>query len=139
MKKQVPTNSDAEIASRLEALLDQVPLDHREVEDTLRDEGIDPKAATARMLARVSELKERERTERFAQADANRLADLARMKSRRAERPRRTREELLSGIAAIRKSHPAVATFYRDFQATTDEDLAALLDDLEEMISSGKA
>jgi hypothetical protein len=139
MKKQTPANSDAAIASRLEALLDQVPLDRREVEDTLRHAGIDPKAATARMLARVAGLKERERSERFALAEADRLAALARMKSRRAEGPRRTRDEMLSRLAGIRKSYPAAAAMYRDFQTATEEDLASLLDDLEEMISSGKA
>ncbi len=79
MKKPAPKNTDAEIAARLEALLDEVPLEPREVEETLRQAGIDPKTATDRIMARARQVQERERTQRFARAEAERVAALARI------------------------------------------------------------
>ena len=70
MKKPSPKNTDAEVASRLEGLFEQVPLDRTEIEETLREAGIDAKSATERMMARVMEVQENERRERLAQADA---------------------------------------------------------------------
>ena len=138
MKKPAQKNTDAEVAARLEALLDEVPLDAREVEETLRDAGIDAKAATARMMARVQEVQECQRRERLARADAERKADLASQHAKRSDRPLRTHAELLARFFEIRAQHPAAAALYRDFQSASEEDLRSLIDDLEELISSGE-
>jgi hypothetical protein len=139
MKKPSPKNTDAEIAGRLEALFDQVPLEQREVEATLRQAGIDPKAATERIMVRARLAQERERTERFARAEAERLAALERVTSKRVERPQRSRTEILARIFEIRTQYPQTAAMYRDFQSAPDQDLESLLDDLEEMVFSGKS
>jgi cell fate (sporulation/competence/biofilm development) regulator YlbF (YheA/YmcA/DUF963 family) len=139
MKRAAPKSTDAEIAARLETLLDEVPLESREIEEVLRQAGIDPKAATDRIMARARHVQERERTQRFAQAEAARVAALERIKSMRADRPQRSRAEVLARIFEIRAQYPQAAAMYRDFQAAPDQDLESLLDDLEEMISSGEA
>jgi len=138
MKKPAPKNTDVEIAARLEALLDEVPLEAREVAETLRLAGIDPKIATDRIMARARQVQERERTLRFARAEAERLAALEQMKSKRTERPQRSRAEILARIFEIRAQYPQAAAMYRDFQSAPDQDLESLLDDLEDMISSGE-
>jgi cell fate (sporulation/competence/biofilm development) regulator YlbF (YheA/YmcA/DUF963 family) len=140
MKKPAPKNTDAEIAARLEALMDEVPLEPREVEETLQQAGIDPKTATDRIMARARQVQERERTQRFARAEAERVAALERIKSKRADRPQRNRAEILARIFEIRAEHPqVVSAMYRDFQSAPEQDLQSLLDDLEDMISSGEA
>lgn len=137
MKKPPPKNTDAEVASRLEGLFEQVPLDPREIEETLREVGIDAKSATERMMARVLELQEHERRERLAQADAERKAEAVRHQSKRGGTSLRNRAEMLARFFEIRTQHPAAAAMFRDFQSASDEDLRSLLDDLEELIASG--
>lgn len=139
MKKPAPKNTDAEIAARLEALLDEVPLEPREVEETLRQAGIDPKTATDRIMARARQVQERERAQRFARAEAERVAALEGMRVERASRPQRSRAEILARIFEIRAKYPQAAAMYRDFQSAPDQDLESLLDDLEAMIASGEA
>ncbi len=67
------------------------------------------------------------------------MAALERIKSKRADRPQRSRAEILARIFEIRAEYPQAAAMYRDFQSAPDQDLESLLDDLEEMISSGEA
>ena len=137
MKKLPPNNSDAEVAARLEELLDQVPLDPREIEETLREAGIDAKSATERMMARLQDVQEHERRERLTQADAERKADAARHQSKRGDASMRSRAEMLARFFEIRTQYPAAAAMFREFQSASDEDLRSLLDDLEELISGG--
>lgn len=139
MKKPAPKNTDADIAARLETLMDEVPLEPREVEETLRQAGIDPKTATDRIMARARQVQERVRTQRFVRAEAERVAALEQIKSKRADRPQRSRAETLARIFEIRAQYPQAAAMYRDFQSAPDRDLESLLDDLEDMISSGEA
>lgn len=136
-KKPSPDNSDAEFASRLEALLDEVPLEAREVDEILRSAGIDAKSATERIMARVREVHERERLERFARAEVERRAALEKLESKRG-RARRSRAELLAQLSRIRERYPQTAAMYRDFESTTDDDLESLLDDLE-VITGGES
>ena len=138
MKKPSHKNTDADVAARLVALLEEVPLDAGEVDETLRDAGIDAKSATARMMARVHEVQERERRERLARADADRKADLAKVRARRADRPLGTRADLLARIFEIRAQHPSAAVLHRDFQSASEDDLRSLVDDLEDLISNGE-
>lgn len=139
MKKPSPKNTDAEVASRFEGLFEQVPLDPREIEETLREAGIDAKTATDRMMARVLEVQEHERRERLAKADAERKADAVRNQSRRGGASLRNRAEMLARFFEIRSQHPAAAAMFRDFQSASDEDLRSLLEDLEELISGGNS
>jgi hypothetical protein len=44
---------------------------------------------------------------------------------------------MLARFLEIRTQHPAAVAMFRDFQSASDEDLRSLLDDLEELISSG--
>jgi predicted phosphoribosyltransferase len=44
---------------------------------------------------------------------------------------------MLARFFEIRTKHPAAAAMFRDFQSVSDDDLRSLLDDLEELISSG--
>jgi len=135
-KKPSPGNSDAEFASRLEGLFDEVPLEAREVEEIMQDAGIDANAASGRILALVREVSERERLDRFARADLERRVALEKLESKRGH-SRRSRAEMIAQLSRIRERYPQAVAMYRDFQYAADDDLESLLDDLE-VITGGQ-
>jgi hypothetical protein len=139
MKKEPTKNSDVEFVARLETLSDEVQLKEDEVDELLREAGIDAQASTERMLARVREVEQRQRAERFAKAEVERKAALERLGAPHA---RRSKAELLSRLAEIRSSLPPgdqPQAFYRGFETASEEDLESFVADLEELLSRGKS
>jgi hypothetical protein len=138
MKKEPTDSSDVGFVARLEALSDEVELKEDEVNELLLGAGIDAQAATERMLARVQEVEQQQRAERFAKAEVERRAALEKLA---VPRVRRSKTELLARLSEIRASLPPSdqpQAFYRGFESASEDDLESFVADLEELLSRGK-
>lgn len=67
---------DKDFVLAFEQLSDDVPMDAKEIKETLASVGLDAGAELARTMAALGEISERERKERFARAGRDRVGAL---------------------------------------------------------------
>jgi predicted HAD superfamily phosphohydrolase len=128
---------DKDFVLALEELSDEVPMDAEEITETLESVGLDPAKELARTMAALDEVAERVRNERFARAREERLGALSRIKTG----VKRTKQELLARIEELKGRLPAGAelqAFHKNLESVSDEDLASLVAQYEELIERGQ-
>lgn len=140
MKRKPET--EQEIVDALADLLEhddqEEPIE--EVDADLRAAGLDPAQVGARMAA-AAEVAYRDAPENWrTRARAERAKAERRLRQRAATRPSRSREEIIEGFSALAARSPdlraRIQAHFRNFETTSDEELADLLDDLLSLAES---
>jgi predicted metal-dependent hydrolase len=106
-----------------------------EIEDELRDVGLEPDEVGARMQAAVEEALAKAHRERREEAAKELAEERARMAEARWSQPR-GRAEIIAAIEHLSAQFGGQVRYaYRNLESETDEDLASLLEDLEYLAS----
>lgn len=135
MKKRTPPRTAQNFVYRLVELDESVPLSNEEARAILREAGVDPAHELKRALALVEVEEQKQRQARFAKADAERKATLARMSSPKQQC---SRPQLLYRLDELKRLAPPEAqpqTYFKNFEAASDDDLARIVADFEHLLA----
>jgi hypothetical protein len=122
---------DRDLVSALLELCEQHEPTDAEVDEELRAEGIDVPAFLARVDARVKEVQEEDRLALLRSAKEKAKARQARPRSRLYDRM--DHSALVAEYSKRQAANPQAATFHRNFDEMTDDDLRTLLEDQDEL------
>lgn len=136
MKKRGCVETSEDLVRAFADLFDEVaPMTSEEIDDELRDVGLEPDEVGARMQAVVEEAlakTHRERRKKAAKEVAEERARIARAASNRP----RERADIIAAIEHLSAQFGGRVRYaYRNLESETDEDLASLLEDLEYLAS----
>ena len=110
-----------------------------EVKSDLQEMGIDADAATQRMMAAMKASYQRAKLKRLDAAREQRLAELGQEAGILERFKDWTREMIIERLEQVFSAHPSQVGFaYRDLDGKDDDDLRALLQDLEITLASVK-
>jgi|JI102314A1RNA_FD_contig_51_3075436_length_1848_multi_3_in_0_out_0_4 hypothetical protein len=141
MKNRTPPSTAQEFVARLVELDGSVPLTDEDADVILRESGIDPGRELKRAMVLLEAEEQRQRQARFAKADADRRAALAKLAHPTRQR---SRPQLLQRLAELKGMAPREAqpqAYFKNFEAASAEDLERIVADFEHLLgldSSGE-
>ncbi len=129
MTKKQPTD-EQRFLLRFEQAREEGPMSEREAREALGEIGVDPDAEFALLMQNIRAQDEAKRVQRLAEAET---AYRERQARPRVPAPLRSRSENLAWVQAARHRHPEMSAHHHDLTHMSDDDLASLVEQLEEL------
>lgn len=129
MTKQPPTD-EQRLILRFERARDEAPMSEAEAREFLGELGVDVDAEFKLLMKHIGAQEEADRLQKLADAEADYQRHQVR---RRRPSERRSRPENQARIRAQQARHPELSAHHHDLTHMSDDDLASLADQLEEL------
>jgi acyl-CoA thioesterase len=129
MTKQPPTD-EQRLILRFERARDEAPMSEAEAREFLGELGVDVDAEFRLLMKNVTAQEEADRLQELADAEAEYQRHQVRPKG---PTHRRSRPENQARIRAQQARHPELSAHHHDLTHMSDDDLASLADQLEEL------
>ncbi len=130
-----PLSHEQRLVLRFEEATDESPLSEKEARELLAADGVDVDAEFAIL---VTDVKQRAEDARRAEMHGA-AADWQQFRDRRKPTLRaRSREENLARVQVLRTKRPELTVQHRDLTHVSDDDLASLVEQLEELAADDR-